>query len=388
MNVNEYEGSKYNQSHKPVREQEEAIGHSVRAMYLYTGMAALAKETGDKALIDACKRLWDDTTLRKMYVTGGIGSTDIGEAFTTAYDLPNDKAYTETCASIGLMFFGLAMQRLENKAKYADVIETAIYNGVLSGYSASGKAFFYENPLEINLSERFVSPWGKRKFPITQRVECFNCSCCPPNIVRLLPSLGNYIYGCEDDTLYVNQYVGSELEAGDISCKTVTDYPRDNVVSVCAEGVKYVALRIPAWCDSFEINKTYTMKDGYAIVENGGEIVLTLDMPVHAVWADPRVIRDAGKICVMRGPVVYCAEGVDNGNNLHRYSVPSVLNAKLSDGEFGLPEITVDAYETLSSGVIYSRKAPEKVKTALKLVPYNAFANRGECDMAVWLREE
>ena len=389
MNVDAFEGSKYNQSHMPVREQSDAVGHSVRAMYLYTGMAALAKETGDEALLAACKRLWDDTTLRKMYVTGGLGSTNIGEAFTTAYDLPNDGAYTETCASIGLMFFGLAMLRLENKAKYADVIETAIYNGVLSGYSASGKAFFYENPLEINLSEHFVSAWGKRRFPKTQRPEYFGCSCCPPNIVRLLPSLRNYVYGYEDDTLYVNQYVGSELADGDITCKTVTDYPRDNVVSLSAKGVKYVALRIPAWCDSFEINRPYAMKNGYAVVENDGEIILTFDMPVRAVWADPKILRDAGRLCIMRGPVVYCAEGKDNGNNLSRFSVPADFEYSLEDGEFGLPEITVDAYESLTfGGVPYSRTAPRKQKTKLKLIPYNAFANRGEFDMAVWLREK
>ena len=382
--------NEYNQSHLPVRQQTEAVGHSVRAMYLYTGMAMLAEETGDAALLDACKKLWEDTTLRKMYVTGGIGSTHVGESFTSAYDLPNDSAYAETCAAIGLVFFSQAMLRNENNAAYADTVERCLYNGVLSGYSADGKAFFYENALEINLSEKFFGNFGKRRLPITQRLECFGCSCCPPNIVRLMPSLGNYIYGCEDGVLYVNQYAASELCHKDVRCVMTTDYPRRGDVSIKAEGVGYIALRIPSWCDSFKINKPYEMKNGYAFVAcDGEEIELVMDMPVKAVWADPAILRDAGRVCVMRGPVVYCAEGVDNGNNLHRFSLPTELTYNVNEnGSFGLPDITVEAYESLTlGGVPYSRSAPRKQKTTLKLVPYNSFANRGESDMLVWLRE-
>ena len=168
----------YNQSHLPVREQDSAEGHAVRAMYLYTGMAYLAAETGDEALIAACKKLWADATEQKMYITGGLGSTYIGEAFTTPFDLPPDQAYTETCAGIALCFFANGMLALENHAAYADVIERALYNGVLSGLSHRGDEFFYENPLEVNLSERFVSVWGARRFPAHRRVACFACSCC------------------------------------------------------------------------------------------------------------------------------------------------------------------------------------------------------------------
>ena len=389
--ISDFEGSKYNQSHLPVREQTEAVGHAVRAMYLYTGMAALASETKDEALAKACKTLWEDVTERKMYVTGGLGSTNIGEAFTSAYDLPNDTSYTETCAGIGLMFFANEMRALDTNAKYADAIERVVYNGVLSGISKGGNAFFYENPLEINLSEKYVNPWGKRRFPITQRVECFNCSCCPPNLVRLFPSLGVYAYGYEKGVLYVDQYVDSTLSEGALSCRMTTDYPRNGEVVIKAVGADKVALRIPFWCDSFSINKPYVMDRGYAVVENDGdEIRIDFDMTPKAVWADVRVIRDAGKICVMRGPVVYCAEGVDNGNNLHRFSIPADFGYELGEwDEFGLPILTVDAYETLSlGGVPYSRVSPRKQRTKLKLIPYNGFANRGESDMAVWLREE
>ena len=381
----------YTQSHLPVRQQTEAVGHSVRAMYLYTGMAMLAEETKDAELLEACRRLWNDVTLKKMYVTGGIGSTHIGEAFTSAYDLPNDTAYAETCAAIGLAFFSQAMLRNENKSKYADAVERSLYNGVLSGYSADGKAFFYENALEINLSEQFVNNWGKRRLPITQRLECFKCSCCPPNIVRLMPSLGNYVYGYDQETLYINQYVSSELSDGQISCRMTTDYPRSGEIRVKAEGADKIALRIPYWCDSFSINKPYELVDGYAVVLNDGdEIKLTLDMPVKAMWADPAILRDAGRLCITRGPIVYCAEGVDNGNNLHRFSIPADFSYEIKEsGTFGLPEITVDAYESLSfGGAPYSRSAPEKKKTRLKLIPYNSFANRGENDMLVWLRAQ
>ena len=387
--ISNFEGSKYNQSHLPVREQSEAVGHSVRAMYLYMAMAALAKETGEQELIDACHRLYEDTVMRKMYITGGIGSIHVGECFTLPYDLPNDTSYAETCAAIGLMFFSQTMMGLENNSLYADVCERALYNGVLSGYSVSGKGFFYENPLEINLSERFINPWGRRRLSITERVECFNCSCCPPNIVRVMSSLGNYIYGYEDGVLYINQFISSSLKDGDISCEMTTEYPKTGVISLKAEGVDYVAVRIPSWCDKFEINAPYEMKNGYALVKADKEIVVELDMAVKAVWANTKVLRDVGKVCITRGPIVYCAEGVDNGNNLHRYSIGKDFNPTVSEGAFGLPEITVDAYEIKSGAdTLYSSCAPTKEKTTLKLIPYNAFANRGASDMAVWIRYE
>lgn len=389
-NADDQHNEDYNQSHIPVREQREAIGHSVRAMYLYAGMARVAKHTGDEELIDACRHIFKDTTERKMYVTGGIGSTSIGEAFTTPYDLPNDGAYTETCAGIGLMFFSLAMQEIENDSKYADAVERVLYNGVLSGLSLDGKSFFYENPLEINLSERFESALGKRRFPASRRVECFGCSCCPPNIVRLLSSIQEYVYGVEGETLFVNQYIASKLSYEGINCVMTTDYPRENTVKIKADGISKVALRIPFWCDSFTLNKPYEIKKGYAVVECGADdIELVFDMPAKAVWANINVLRDAGRICVMRGPVVYCAEGVDNKNNLHRYSVNADFGYQIIDDGYGLPSLEIDAYETLESdGILYSRVRPKKQETKLKLIPYNAFANRDVCDMAVWFLEE
>ena len=381
----------YNQSHIPVREQDSAVGHAVRAMYLYTGMAYLARETGDEALIAACKKLWTDTVHTKMYVTGGLGSTYIGEAFTTPFDLPSDQAYTETCAGIALCFFANGMLALENNAEYADVIERALYNGVLSGLSADGAQFFYENPLEVNLSERFTSVWGSRRFPAHRRVACFACSCCPPNLNRLLASLGNYLYGVEEGTLYVNQFAASDMTDGDVKVSVETDYPRDGRVTVIGSGTDQIAIRIPAWCDAYTLDKPYTLRDGYAVVENDGTpITVTFDLTPRRVWADSRVLRTAGQAAIMRGPVVYCAEGVDNGEGmLHSYVLPAHMEVAEQVGAYGLPELTVTCIREIADEAPLYRNTPPKTETAsLKLIPYNAFANRSETDMRVWFRTE
>lgn len=384
--------SNYNQSHLPVREQADAVGHAVRAVYLYTGMAYLAKETGDESLTAACKTLWEDVTHRKMYITGGLGSTYIGEAFTTPFDLPPDQAYTETCAGIALCFFAKAMLALENKAEYADVMERALYNGVLSGLSTDGAQFFYENPLEINLSERFSSVWGARRFPAHRRVACFGCSCCPPNVNRLLASLGGYVFGLEDDTLYVNQFADSDVTDGNVTATVSTAYPNDGTVTVTAAGVAKLAIRIPAWCDSFTLNKPYVTVSGYAVTDNDGTpAVLTMDMTPRRVWADSRVLRAAGQAAVMKGPVVFCAEGVDNGEGeLHNFILPADFTAaEEPNTEYGLPTLTVPCMKRIRDGGSLYRNTPPKTEAAaLRLIPYNAFANRAETDMRVWFYAE
>ena len=382
----------YNQSHLPVREQTDAVGHAVRAVYLYTGMAYLAAETGDQTLIDACHTLWKDVTEQKMYVTGGLGSTYIGEAFTTPFDLPPDQAYTETCAGIALCFFSRGMQALDNDARYADVLERALYNGVLSGLSTDGAQFFYENPLEVNLSERFTSVWGARRFPAHRRVACFGCSCCPPNVNRLLPTLGGYVYGLDGDTLYINQFADSDMTDGGITAEITTAYPLDGAVTVTAKGVGRLAIRIPAWCDSFTLSKDYTLEKGYALVDNDGTpVTVTFDLTPRKVWADPRVLRAAGQAAVMMGPVVYCAEGVDNGEReLHNYILPASLTAAAEQNpEYGLPTLTVPCAKRVQDGGTLYRNQPPKTESAtLRLIPYYAFANRAETDMRVWFLSE
>lgn len=382
--VDRDEGS---QSNVPVREIKEAVGHSVRAGYLYTGMAMLAKETNDKELFEACRTIFDNIVSKKMYVTGGIGSSRVGEAFTNAYDLQNDIAYAETCASIAMMFFCHEMLEIDNNAVYADVIEREFFNSMMSGLSLDGTRFFYVNPLEINLNEHFKNLYGPAKYPITQRPEIFGCSCCPPNINRMLASLGNYIFGLENDTIYVNQYPAATMEKDGVSCSVKTDYPTSGVINVKADGVKRVALRIPSWSASFKLNKAYEMNKGYAIVENDGtDIVLELDMTPHAVFANSHINRDAYKLCIQRGPVVYCAEGVDNdGGELHRFSVaPDFTWSEKFDTASGLPELDISAYKLTDTDALYSVSIPKRVETNLHLIPYSSFANRGESDMRIW----
>ena len=380
----------YNQSHKPVREQTEVFGHSVRAVYLYTAMADLALELQDDALKKACEALYRDITERKMYITGGIGSTCVGEVFTRAYDLPNEEAYTETCAGIGLMFFCGRMLALEAKATYADTIERVLYNGVLSGLSLDGKAFFYENPLEITLADHFSNCFGTKRYPITQRVECFSCSCCPPNLNRLLPKLSEYVYGLDGDTLYIHQFAASSLHADGVSCEMKTAYPNDGKVHIAASGVKKLAVRLPSWCKSVKTDKPYrAVKDGYMLFEDT-DVTVEFDMTPFAVRSSTKVWRDAGNLCVQAGPIVYCAESVDNGENLHRFVLPAVLSAKAHSEElFGLKVLDVEAYELCDTAqdALYARAdtdAPEVRPATLRMIPYNAFANRGESDMLVW----
>ena len=386
----EDERGDYNQSHKPVREQTEAFGHSVRAVYLYTAMADLALELQDEALQKACKALYEDITKRKMYITGGIGSTCVGETFTRAYDLPNEEAYTETCAGIGLMFFCERMLALENCAAYADTIERVLYNGVLSGVSLDGKAFFYENPLEITLADHFSNCFGTKRYPITQRVECFGCSCCPPNLNRLFPKLSEYVYGLDGDTLYVNQFAASELCTDGVTCVMQTSYPNDGKVHIKASGVKQLAVRFPAWCKSVKTDKPYReVKDGYMLFDNT-DVTVEFDMTPFAVRSSAKVWRDAGSLCVQAGPVVYCAESVDNGENLHKYLLSPDLCAKAHfEKAFGLKVLDVEAYELCDTAhdELYARadtEAPVLTKTTLRMIPYSAFANRGESDMLVW----
>ncbi|MBP3481725.1 MAG: glycoside hydrolase family 127 protein [Clostridia bacterium] len=388
--IHDSEKTEYNQSHLPVREQTEAVGHAVRALYLYSAMADCAFETGDKDLERACLSIYEDIVGKKMYVTGGLGSTPIGEAFTHAYDLPNSDAYAETCAGIGLMFFAKRLLRLENRAEFADITERVFYNGVLSGLSLDGKSFFYENPLEITLSDRFEGTYGKRRLPITQRVECFSCSCCPPNLNRLLPALSGYIYGIENETLFVNQFADSILSDGGIECSMHTDYPRSGTVKISARGVKNVAVRIPSWCAAFTADRAYKMKNGYAVMESRGEIVLEFDMSPFAVYADSRVTHDANRLCVQAGPVVYCAEGTDNcaeGENLHALCVPHDFDYSVEYDEYiGLNTLKISGFRIKSAGnTLYSREKGNAVPVTIRLVPYSAFANRGESDMLVWL---
>ncbi len=379
----------YNQSHVPVREQRDARGHSVRAVYLYSAMADAACETGDEELKTACDSLFADITEKKMYVTGGIGSSSIGECFTNDFDLPNAEAYTETCAAIGLVFFCSRMAQLHNSTVYSDTAERSIYNGILSGLSLDGKGFFYENPLEISLPMHFRREWGSKRYPDTRRFEVFWCSCCPPNVNRFLASVGGYIYAGDGKTLFVEQYVRSELDSGIGKCRVETDYPLDGKISVEVSGYERVALRIPGWCPDFSLSVPYAMENGYAVFDGAyGKAELELEMKPFPVRSDVRLQEDEGKICIQRGPVVYCAESVDNGADLFRVRIPADFTyEEHTDPLSGLVALDIDAFVTEGSGKLYAdaRTDPAVKKPCrLRMIPYFEFANREECDMRVW----
>lgn len=333
-----------------------------------------------------------------MYITGGIGSTRIGEAFTVDGDLPNETAYAETCAAISLAMFAQRMSLTAVDSRYADIVERVIYNGFLSGTSLDGKSFFYENPLSIDLLNRRIKYWrgNEVRLPITQRVEVFDCSCCPPNVTRFVESIGKYIYSYDSDTVYVHQFMESDtdvaINGGTAHISQSTDYPSDGSVTIRVSGAPAkLAVRIPSWCrdcsagaeraENLGINGGYLFFD----CEDGAKIELDFDMSPVIISADSSVHEDSGKVAVMRGPVVYCAEGVDNGD-IFSLAVSPELNAEPVDLGFGIPALDVDGTRKLGAGALYAPADEIKYEpTRIRLIPYFAFANRGESDMRVWM---
>ena len=384
--ANEY----YSQDEIPVRERKTAEGHCVRALYLMCAAADIAYIYKDNDLKTACERFFDSIVNKRMYITGGVGSSNMGESFTIDYDLPNRTAYAETCAAISLAMFAERMLKFGADSRYSDIIERTMYNGIMSGISLDGKSFFYENPLEIDpdFNNINTSTKVKERFPITQRVEVFDCSCCPPNIMRFVASISGLIYGFDDNTVYINQYMNSEGDVNGIKISQKTDYPNNGKITVrCNSNKKQIAFRIPCWCKSFNINKKYSIKNGYAYVDLDSEenIELELDMPVRIISANRRIHSDAGRIAVMRGPVVYCAEGIDNGADIKSIALPAESVFELAESEFLLPILKTEAYRPCESDSLYYEAVDDYEKIPLTLIPYYAFANRGESEMQVWL---
>ena len=362
--------SKYIQDHLPVREQLTAEGHAVRACYFYSAVADLAKRLNDEGLKNAVKSLFDNITERKMYITGAVGSTAAGEAFEGDFVLPLDTAYAETCATLALALFARRMSELDDDAKYADVIERVIYNGFLSGLSLDGRSFFYENAQKIDLKHRKEGV----HYPITERVAVFGCSCCPPNVTRFIASIGDFLYNYNDETVYVNQYMQSRAEINGAVIEQITDYPYGGKIQVKVTGrVNDLALRIPSRCRTFTVDKDGRLVNGYyhtGPVENS---TVTLDFQSEPQYVSPDERNEycKGKAAVTYGPFVLCAEGVDNGGDLDNITLTKEKAAVNFDGAFADFDVTVPA---LKNGKPYE----------LKMIPYYAFANRGETDMSVW----
>lgn len=383
------------QDHLPCNEQFTAEGHAVRACYLYSGMADIARECGDEGLKNACQRLFDNITSRRMYVTAGIGSTHHNEAFTIDYDLPNQTAYTETCASIALAYFAHRMLLLAPESKYADVVEQVLYNGFLSGTSLDGKRFFYTNPLEIEVARRHANPSSRDRdwLPAIQRVEVFQCSCCPPNITRFVASLGDYVYTRTEDRLYVHQFMGNTAKIGPWQVDLRTEYPQNGAITLAVKGMKgkTLCLRIPGWCRKFTLDAPYTLECGYAMVHcDSDDLVLHLwlDLSPRLVEANPNVAADAGKVALQRGPVVYCLEGVDNGERLFDCMIDAQLEVtEICREEYGMPVLLAKGWQRPApqGDWLYRSFDAALAEKTLTFLPYYAFANRGESDMRVWI---
>ncbi len=381
----------YNQSHESPREQKTAQGHSVRATYLYCAMADLALKNGDTGLKNACEAIFDDIINHKMYITGGIGSSSAGEAFTVPYDLPNMLAYTESCASIGLILFAHRMLLLTNDSKYSNVIERVLYNGFLSSISLNGRAFFYSNPLKIvpYMKNRDVSvSFNSLQLPSAERHEVFECSCCPPNIVRFIPSLGNLLYTVDENAIYLHQFMQStaRIKRGDteLEIEQKTSYPDNGRVEITVRGGNTrLYVRIP----EFVLEYKGRVENGYAVFDarEKESIVLDFDIAPRFIMANSKVLANSGRCAITSGPIVYFMEGWDNETEIDTLVLDT--SSKIIRGtqkDLGVPSLTLDAYYPKPIDSLYAPLSHKMIKTRATLIPYYAFANRGECAMQVW----
>jgi DUF1680 family protein len=390
-----YQTYHYNQSHVPVREQDRVVGHAVRAMYLYSAMADLAAETDDGPLLEACRRLWRDLNGKRLYVTGGLGPSADNEGFTTDFDLPNETAYAETCASVGLVYWAYRMALLEGDGAYTDVMELALYNNALSGLSLDGERFFYDNPL-ASRGNHHRWTWHR-------------CPCCPPNIARLVASLGSYVYSAAPGQLAVHLYVqnAADLEVNGVavSVKQTTDYPWDGAITIALDPAAEVEftlrLRLPGWCRSAELAVNGQQVDAEAVGERryarlrrrwqrGDVVSLRLAMPVERVYAHPDVISDQGRVALKRGPLVYCIEAVDTPLP-HRLTLPrdeavvARFEPKLLGGVATLNGTAI-AIEP-ADDVLYRTAPWAQRRVPFKAVPYHVWDHREAGEMVVWLPE-
>lgn len=389
----------YLQAGKPVREQTDAVGHSVRAVYLYTAMADLASMTEDEALRQACIRLWESITNKRMYITGGIGSTVLGEAFTVDYNLPNDTAYAETCASIGLMFFASRMLEMEADSQYADVLERALYNTVLAGMQLDGKRFFYVNPLEIIPGVSGVAVTHKHDLP--ERPGWYACACCPPNVARTISSLGCYAYGENETTAFIHLFLeGKVCFENSLTLECTTEYPYGFQVKYrVLDGKGTLAIRRPDWSRKFQIQVNGkavlgSTQKGYVYLEEikaGDQVEVFLDERAFKVYASSKVASDTGSAAIQRGPLVYCVEGVDNEDDVLSLSLKEEGSIEIcpydSKELAGTVKLQAEGYREEVSHKLYITEKPQRQPVTITAIPYYTWGNRGLNQMRVWLPE-
>jgi len=370
----------YNQSDVPVRKQTTARGHAVRQVYMLAAMADAAQATGDEELRAACERMFDAITQRQMYVTGAIGASAHHESFTVDYDLPPDKCYGETCASVAMAFFAKAMLSLEADGRYADLLELEIYNAALAGMQLDGTRFFYVNPLEVDPALA-----GKAKgyeHVLTERPKWHACACCPPNLARLIASLGGYLWSEDENTVYSHLLVGNRVKMKHAVIKMESDYPWEGRTGYTIEECSApftLAVHIPAHAENINICVNYKeadvrMKQGYAYIHHGftagDRVDVRFDMPPRRIYTHPQVKDTAGKVALARGPIVYCFEGMDNAGAMGTWMLPKDVTIR-----------TLDYDAALLGGVMLMEA------NGLLAIPYYAWSNRGENTMSVFLRE-
>ncbi len=401
----EYE-LKYSQAHMPPRQQRTAEGHAVRATYMYCAMADIAREDGDKELLETCRALWNNITQRRMYITGGIGSSGFFERFTTDYDLPNDAAYCETCASIGLALFGRRMTLIERDAAYFDIVERALYNAVLAGISLSGDRYFYVNPLEVWPDNCLTAT--SMKHVKAQRQRWFSVACCPPNVARTLASLGHYIYAQDDNTVYVNLFISSSFKAkfagaeAELTMRSGLMQNGEITISLDVQpGADLrLAVRVPGYAQSPEflldgISLTPVVEKGYAMIGGGltGQHMVTIRLNVKPQWmaADPLLRENAGKVALLKGPCVYCLEETDNGANLTSVIVEAnaVVQERDNDKLPGiLPMLCYEGQRLTRNNwdgnQLYDKAHFDTEPVTLRAVPYCMWGNRAPGEMLVW----
>lgn len=419
----------YLQDYMPPIEQSTAEGHAVRLVYMCEAMAHVASLGKNKAMLDACRRIYKNIVGKRMYITGGIGSTFHGERFTYDYDLPNDTMYCETCASIGLFHFMYRMTECEAKGEYADTMERALYNTILSGMALDGKHFFYVNPLEANPEAYRHDPGKSHVKPV--RAEWLGCACCPPNLARCLTSVQDYIYTVKDGVIYTNLYVGSEavmdMALGKLKIVQKTDYPFDGKVTISitcdddnadksSNNYPKFAVRIPGWADRYSLKangKEYFGKnsqtatdgakdslaivtDGFTLIELKGKetlVELDFDMECTRWYTNTNVKGNIGKVALMRGPLVYCMEEADNGPDIFKSVLPKESQIEYSMDESllgGVGVMSAEGYilENENSTLYYKGNDISRKPAKLKFIPYYAWANRGEGRMQVWVKED
>ncbi len=401
----DWKDTAYAQDVVPVREQKEITGHAVRAMYLYTGAADVAALTGDEGYMKAMNDVWEDVVYRNMFLTGGIGSSGRNEGFSIDYDLPNEQAYCETCASVGMVFWNQRMNLMTGDSKFIDVLERSLYNGARDGLSLTGDRFFYGNPL-ASRGQHFRREW-------------FGTACCPANIARLVASVGDYIYSVSPDGVWVNLFIGSQttLKFGknEVPLQLETNYPWEGAVRITVQPkakTKFAMhIRIPGWASGEAVpgglyqftDKTvkpftltlngkpleYTLEKGYAVVtrdwKKGDQVELQLPMDVKQVVARGEVSQDQDRVALQRGPVVYCVEGADNGNQAWNMIVPEKTTFTTTFKPDLLDGITTIQFESPAVEVAADGTSVATTKKTVTAIPYYSWCNRGQNAMQIWL---